>query len=176
MTRQFQAFQFTASGDGGWDFTCQHGPNECEGNLYQACVIDKIDDPDTEIEVISCIMSDSEPYTATQKVISTKILFFKFLILNSAWAKTTSWIRVTPRSIRVTRPMRAKIFCTISALRRKLSNRLSRGFPGSWSTTPTLRRISGICKTISSLRYAQSIWAAFPNAVRDPAAGCKHAF
>ena len=32
--------QFKPDGKGGWTFTCQHGNNECIGNLYQACLLD----------------------------------------------------------------------------------------------------------------------------------------
>ena len=34
--------QFTESEDGGWDFTCQHGPNECQGNKVQACILNQV--------------------------------------------------------------------------------------------------------------------------------------
>merc|ERR1712156_1039918 len=33
---------YLPDGNGGWDFACQHGPNECTGNLYQACLINAL--------------------------------------------------------------------------------------------------------------------------------------
>merc|ERR1712110_759864 len=59
---------YVPSGDGGWDFTCQHGPYECSGNLYQACLINALkNDNALLVEVINCIMSDMSPHTATEK-------------------------------------------------------------------------------------------------------------
>jgi len=51
----------------GWNFTCQHGPNECRGNLYQACFLKlhEKEDLDEKVKVINCIMSDQSPDTAT---------------------------------------------------------------------------------------------------------------
>jgi len=34
-------FQFTANGTS-WDFKCQHGPDECYGNMVQACIISQV--------------------------------------------------------------------------------------------------------------------------------------
>jgi len=30
----------TQNADGTWTFTCQHGVNECIGNMYEACAIE----------------------------------------------------------------------------------------------------------------------------------------
>ena len=61
-------FQYAPNGTGGWDFTCQHGPKECIGNLYQACLLDKLVVNSDKVEAINCIMSDDQPDQATKKV------------------------------------------------------------------------------------------------------------
>merc|ERR1712154_330733 len=46
----FGKANFTASQTGSWDFTCQHGPDECRGNKVQACILDKVSDqPSTSL-------------------------------------------------------------------------------------------------------------------------------
>ena len=70
LTVEFNPFgkaDYTPQGNG-WSFECQHGPDECEGNLYQSCYIDKETDENMRCEVISCIMSTDPPYNATQSV------------------------------------------------------------------------------------------------------------
>jgi len=57
--------------EGGFNFTCQHGPKECEGNLYQACVLSKTADADKRMEFVNCFMTSLantvvEVSTATQ--------------------------------------------------------------------------------------------------------------
>ena len=32
---------YTANANGSYTFTCQHGPKECQGNIYEACIIVK---------------------------------------------------------------------------------------------------------------------------------------
>ena len=59
--------------EGGFNFTCQHGPKECEGNLYQACVLSKTADADKRMEFVNCFMTSLantvvEVSTATQNV------------------------------------------------------------------------------------------------------------
>ena len=49
--------QFIANPEGGFNFTCQHGPKECEGNLYQACLLSKTGDADKRMEFVNCFMT-----------------------------------------------------------------------------------------------------------------------
>ena len=68
---EFKPYGFatsTSDGNGGWTFECQHGPNECNGNLYAACLIDRLDQNDLQVAVINCIMDDLVPHEATQTV------------------------------------------------------------------------------------------------------------
>jgi len=60
---------FVSNHGQGWNFTCQHGPNECRGNLYQACFLKlhEKEDLDEKVQVINCIMSNQSPDTATLK-------------------------------------------------------------------------------------------------------------
>jgi hypothetical protein len=54
----------------GWNFTCQHGPEECTGNMYQACLLKLPEnqvDSTQRVQIINCIMSDATPDTATLK-------------------------------------------------------------------------------------------------------------
>lgn len=66
--KPFGNAKFVPSGNG-WDFTCQHGPDECQGNLYQACLLNALKGQDQlQIEAVHCIMADDEPNTATERV------------------------------------------------------------------------------------------------------------
>merc|ERR1712083_138990 len=40
----------------GWDFTCQHGPNECVGNKVHACALNQVTDPEEYVPLITCLM------------------------------------------------------------------------------------------------------------------------
>ena len=72
--------QYEADGTGGWEFTCQHGPNECIGNLYQVCLLDMYRNQNDQIELINCIESDRYPHQATEKVI-----FFVYIAMRTAF-------------------------------------------------------------------------------------------
>ncbi len=61
-------FQFTPNASGGWSFDCQHGPNECTGNKYQACLLTKLASNDLQVKAVNCIMGSQAPNEATKKV------------------------------------------------------------------------------------------------------------
>nr|CAD7459196.1 unnamed protein product [Timema tahoe] len=64
--------QQTLSADGQWSFTCQHGPNECVGNIVQACALRTLrDQPDQQMEFINCVMDSEDPSTGGQEVSRT---------------------------------------------------------------------------------------------------------
>ena len=55
-------FQFAGNPEPeeGWEFTCQNGPKECKGNIYQACLLtlptNQVDSKQ-QVQVVHCIMS-----------------------------------------------------------------------------------------------------------------------
>ncbi|XP_059085421.1 GILT-like protein 1 [Tigriopus californicus] len=58
---------YTQTSEGGWTFECQHGPNECYGNLIQACILDRVQDQDIRSEVITCIMTSTDQSTSWEE-------------------------------------------------------------------------------------------------------------
>ena len=59
--------QYKPDGTGGWTFTCQHGDNECIGNLYQACLLNGLENENRlQVEAVNCIMSADKPNLATE--------------------------------------------------------------------------------------------------------------
>merc|ERR1719415_320573 len=52
----FGKANFTDSG-ASWEFSCQHGPEECRGNKVQACILDKVTEPREYVPLITCLMS-----------------------------------------------------------------------------------------------------------------------
>ncbi|XP_054009510.1 gamma-interferon-inducible lysosomal thiol reductase-like [Hylaeus anthracinus] len=64
--------------NGQWQFVCQHGPNECEGNMAQACAIHAIQNEETADRVqqltealVVCAMASSFPATAVPQCAET---------------------------------------------------------------------------------------------------------
>ncbi|CAH2062073.1 unnamed protein product, partial [Iphiclides podalirius] len=48
--------------NGKWQFTCQHGPDECYGNKMQACILKDRSLHDTEkMELVMCLMANASP-------------------------------------------------------------------------------------------------------------------
>jgi len=57
-------FAETTEVDGGYEFECQHGADECYGNIVQACTLAHTEDRDTQVGLIVCMMSSPNPSTA----------------------------------------------------------------------------------------------------------------
>jgi len=49
-----------------WVFTCQHGDQECQGNLIESCVIGHYPDTNTHLTFINCMESASDPVSGAQ--------------------------------------------------------------------------------------------------------------
>lgn len=67
VTINFVPYGFAStmgSAEDGYQFECQHGPDECYGNLVQACTIAHAPDYDTTVNLIVCMMSASRPNEA----------------------------------------------------------------------------------------------------------------
>merc|ERR550539_1728000 len=43
-----------------WTFDCQHGPDECHGNLQQSCMFNYVTDQDTYVDIIYCIENSGD--------------------------------------------------------------------------------------------------------------------
>jgi len=57
--------------DGSWDFECQHGSQECLGNLLEVCTMAHMDwDFQTYLPVISCMEGADNPVTAAKGCLS----------------------------------------------------------------------------------------------------------
>jgi len=58
-----------------WEFTCQHGPEECQVNLIETCALHQMSHPDQFMEYIHCIESDPSMANARQCADKLKIEF-----------------------------------------------------------------------------------------------------
>lgn len=45
--------------DGSLSFECQHGPTECNANIYHACTIEAIEEPKVLLDMIACMIKDN---------------------------------------------------------------------------------------------------------------------
>lgn len=53
-------FQQEKLKDGAWNFTCQHGPNECRGNKIQSCGLYFLQKkPSKQIKFAACFMGQN---------------------------------------------------------------------------------------------------------------------
>jgi len=64
-------FAETTEVDGGYEFECQHGPDECYGNMVQACTIAYSPNYETTVSLIVCMMSSSNPALAGPECFET---------------------------------------------------------------------------------------------------------
>ena len=61
----------TQNKDGSWNITCQHGPEECLGNLLEVCLMHYLAwDPDLYVPVISCMESADDPVMSAEGCIN----------------------------------------------------------------------------------------------------------
>ena len=52
----------------GYSFQCQHGQAECQGNIYHACVAEKVEDQAKMLETIKCMINDNfQPEESARK-------------------------------------------------------------------------------------------------------------
>ncbi|XP_069956198.1 gamma-interferon-inducible lysosomal thiol reductase [Cherax quadricarinatus] len=54
--------------DDGYVFECQHGPDECEGNIMMACAREYIEEDEFFMTFLNCIMSEFEGASAGELV------------------------------------------------------------------------------------------------------------
>merc|ERR1712156_432707 len=71
-----------------WSFECQHGPDECHGNLQQSCMFNYVTDQDTYVDIIYCI-ENSEDITNDDTV--KKCLTNSFVPVETIQNIITCW-------------------------------------------------------------------------------------
>lgn len=49
----------STNADGSLQFSCQHGPVECQANIIHACTIEYILEADLRLDVIACMIKDN---------------------------------------------------------------------------------------------------------------------
>lgn len=55
----FFLFQTTASPDGTYSFTCQHGPVECQGNIIHSCAVSLVADKSLLVKYVGCMIANN---------------------------------------------------------------------------------------------------------------------
>lgn len=56
-----------------YEFDCQHGSTECEGNFYHACGVNKIENKDKSLEYVKCMIADNANPSGIAKSCAEKI-------------------------------------------------------------------------------------------------------
>ena len=90
-------FQFAGNPEEGWEFTCQNGPKECKGNIYQACLLTLPTtqvDSKQQVQAVHCIMSSL--YDVYQSYNST--LKFKNIVQYEMPDSATTKVHIVCRS------------------------------------------------------------------------------
>lgn len=60
----------TSADGNGYKFTCQHGPNECIGNMLQTCGLTRLSDNRKQVEFVNCVMSSKDPSKPDDKCVT----------------------------------------------------------------------------------------------------------
>ena len=72
----------TTGSEEGYEFECQHGPDECYGNLVQACTIAHAPDYDATVRLIVCMMSAPRPNEAGPDCFQEQGLDYQPILVN----------------------------------------------------------------------------------------------
>jgi len=59
--------EYSPAANGTWNFTCQHGEEECEGNKLMACAIVLYPDNHLQVPFVDCLEQTGAPQTAGKK-------------------------------------------------------------------------------------------------------------
>ena len=94
--------RLSGEGEGLYNFKCQHGPAECQGNMVHACATQVVQNPSTVLKYIKCMIGDNySPLEAGQRCgFGVELSHFNMLIirklLSSRCANTVgiSWEEV----------------------------------------------------------------------------------
>jgi interferon gamma-inducible protein 30 len=54
----------TSDGKGSWRFQCQHGPEECEGNIWHACAAVHVASQAIRLQMVECMIDDNDDAAA----------------------------------------------------------------------------------------------------------------
>lgn len=64
--------RLSGEGEGLYNFKCQHGPAECQGNMVHACATQVVQSPSTVLKYIKCMIGDNySPLEAGQRCANT---------------------------------------------------------------------------------------------------------
>ncbi|KYM99315.1 GILT-like protein C02D5.2, partial [Cyphomyrmex costatus] len=63
----------TTKTNDGYQFTCQHGPIECQANIIHACSIDVIKDPSVQLQFVACMIENNIDPVSIMKTCAERI-------------------------------------------------------------------------------------------------------